>query len=191
MSTLTYPTVRLRELDLGPCIGDGAEQACFELADSEDVVFKQVNYIEDGDVLAQNSTELAEKGLAPDVHAIVINDDDAVCGVIVDKCEVIEPLIEDLLDALQRNPLPNMDEDDLLSMESDLTSGEYWVIDDCITHGIAEVKWIAEEIDAFFAAAEDLKYAGLSDMHVFNVGIDKRGDYVCIDTCAYVGGGSL
>ena len=186
MSTLIHPTVRLSELDLGHCIGDGAEQACYELADSDDVVLKQVNYIEDGEILYQNSTELAERGLAPDVHAAVINDDGEVCGVIVDKCEVIEPHIDALIEAVRADPLPGYDHDDMLALIHDIGEGEWYPIDDCLLHGTTKVKEYAEEVNAFFTAAQDMKEHGLSDMHVFNVGFTERGDFVCIDTCSYV-----
>ena len=79
----------------------------------------------------------------------------------------------------------------MLSLMHDIGEGEWYAIDDCLLRGSPRVKEIAEEVDAFFTAAENLKHHGLSDMHVFNVGLDKRGDYVCIDTCSYVIDGIL
>ena len=185
---MTYPirTVSYSDLDIGDCIGSGAEQSAFELVNDPDHCLKITHVHLEATQLVDNSLDLAADGLAPDVVAVVTDEHGKDLGVIVDKCIVFESVKEPLLDELERNPLEGYDEDDMLSLIESLDHGEYWAIDDCLQYGTPIVKDLAEDCDAFFQAAEDLRMCGLKDMHVYNVGIDRRGDYVCIDTAGYV-----
>ena len=175
-------------LDDLPILGEGAEQSCYEI--DGDLVVKIPHVAAELEELIDNTASCAEEGIGPQLWGLAVDSEGREVGVVVEKCEVIEPLIEGLSDALThwRNSL---------ACEYDREEIDGWIIDineDLFLDTIEtiydsditsqEVKDYCLDIFKFFDAADELcNY--VSDMHVYNVGISPSRGYVCIDTGSY------
>ena len=168
-------------------IGEGAEQACYAMWDNPNVVVKMPHHHRDVEDLIEGTISAEDQGVGPKWHAFVVNDEDTIIGVIVDKCLTYEDLKEELeawchAENNDKAPLcPTRDDinEILHALDEDADwAYELLVKASCL---LPEVELLGNLIDA----CQMYDNRGYKDMHYGNVGMDERGDWLIIDTAGY------
>ena len=168
-------------------IGEGAEQSCHGMANNPDVVVKMPHLHRNVEDLIEGTIKAEDEGVGPRWHAFVVNEEDTIIGVIVDKCLTYEDIKVEL-EGWTQGILEDLGPyDDRRETMHDIL----YHLDEDPQHAL----FLLEEegcklpevidLDNLLSAVDNYSALGYDDMHYGNVGRDERGDWVIIDTASY------